>query len=175
MVRSGKRRVVFWVPIFIGILSVFVLLAAVVQYHFGYSLINFHWDDKVQYYFTIGIATLGILIAFVSIRFYPENILIDSEANTISFQNVLTGKKEKYNFSDFDGYIDTVIKHGKGRRSYNAIGFVIGKKVVRRIDSYYYSNFDELRIALTNCNYLGEKELKFGARLRMLLNYDVLD
>lgn len=175
MVRSRKRSVVFWFPIAIGILSVFFILSALLQYQFGYSLFNFHWDDKAQYYFTTGIATLGILMVFVSIRFNVANICIDSEANFISFQNVLTGKIEKYNFSDFDGYIDTIIKHGKGRRSYNAIGFVIGKKVVRRIDNFYYSNFDELRIALANCNYLGEKELKFGARLRMLLNYEVLD
>ena len=175
MVKSRKRSVVFWFPIVIGILSFFFILSAVLQYQFGYSLFNFHWDDKAQYYFTIGIATLGILMVFVSLRFNVANIYIDSEANFISFQNVLTRKISKYNFSDFDGFIDTIIKHGKGRRSYKSIGFVIGKRVVRRIDSYYYSNFDELRIALTNCNYLGEKELRFGARLRMLLNYDVLD
>ncbi len=175
MVKSRKRSIVFWFPIVIGILSFLFILQAVLQFYFGYSLFNFHWDNKTQYYFSIGIAILGILMVFVSLRFKVENICIDSEAGFISFQNGLTRKIEKYNFSDFDGYIDTIIKHGKGHRSYNAIGFVIGKKVVRRIDSYYYSNFDELRIAVANCNYLGEKKLKFGARLGMLLNYDVLD
>ena len=174
MVTSRKRSVVFWLPIIIGILSAFFLLLVLLQYQFGYSLINFY-DDKAQNFFTIGVATLGILMVFVSLRFNAKNICIDSGANFISFKNVLTGKIEKYNFSDFDGFIDTVIKHGKPRRSYNAIGFVIGKKVVRTIDSFYYSNFDELRIALANCNYLGEKQLKFGARIRMLFNDDVLD
>ena len=175
MVVSRKRSFVFWFPIVIGILSAFFIISAVLQYRFGYSIFNFNWDDKAQYYSTIGIATLGIFMVFVSLRFNVPKISIESELNFISFQNVLTRKIEKYNFSDFDGFIDTVIKHGKAHRSYNAIGFVIGKKVVRRIDSYYYSNYDELRTALSNCNYLGEKKLKIGARLRMLLNYDVLE
>lgn len=150
MVVSRKRSFVFWFPIVIGILSAFFIISAVLQYRFDYSLFNFHWDDKAQYYFTIGIATLGILMVFVSLRFNVAKICIDSETNFISFQNGLTRKIEKYNFSDFDGFIDTIIKHGKAHRSYNAIGFVNGKKVVRRIDSYYYSNFDELRTALAN-------------------------
>ena len=80
-----------------------------------------------------------------------------------------------YNFSDFDGYIDTSIRHGRSGSSYATIGFAKGKKILRRIDSYYYSNFNEIKSGLTNCKYLGE--IKFGTwkSIKMLLNYDVLD
>ena len=112
---------------------------------------------------------------FSLLWFNVKNISIDNDNKIISFQNIFTRTITNYNFTDFDGFIDTFIKHGKGGYSYKAIGLVQGKRVVRRIDSYYYSNFDQLREGLTNCNYLGEVRFGFWDSLKMLLNYEVLE
>ena len=128
-----------------------------------------------EYHIQIGLALFGLLLMFSLLWFNVKYIRVDTGNKVISFQNIFTRAITTYNFSDFDGYIDTFIKHGKGGYSYKAIGLVQGKRIVRRIDSYYYSNFKELREGVKNLNYLGEVKFGFWDSLKMLLNSEVLE
>src|SRR5437867_51058 len=99
--------------------------------------------------------------------------MMNSGADT--FQNIFTRITKAYNFSDFDGFIDTFVTHDSVGVPYKTIGLVYSKRVLRRIDSYYYSNYKELREGLSDCEYLGEVRLGFLNQIRMLLNLDVLE
>ena len=92
-----------------------------------------------------------LFLYFISI--YIKNITIEPEKRTITFQNIITRNERFYEFGDFDGFVDTFLTHKSGR--YKTIGLVKDKRVARYIDSFYCSNYQELRDALQGLPYLG--------------------
>ena len=87
--------------------------------------------------------------------FTLKSILINTDSNTITIFNFLTRISRTYQFSELDGFIDTVVQHGRGKQSYKAMSIKCRQNTILRIDSYYFSNYDELRSALSGIKYLG--------------------
>lgn len=175
MIKSQHRTFGFWFPALLGAFFGFLIVSAISQYQFGHTIIKMELRNDKEYYIQIGLALFGMLLMSALLSLNVKNISINNDNKIISFQNIFTRTVTNYNFTDFDGYIDTFIRHGRGGSSYKVIGLVQGKKVVRRIDSFYYSNFDQLREALSKCNYLGEVRFGFWDKLKMILHYKVLE
>ena len=109
---------------------------------------------------------------------YSFNIEIDETGKTICFKNIITRKKKLYNFSDFDGYLDTFVDinvYREGRRQHKVIYLVKDNRIEKIITGFYYENMDELLEALSPLNYYGfEKDFSKLAR-KALLKKKVFD
>ena len=132
----------------------------------GESLAELH-QDVVLFF---GLTVFWCLILSAQVK----NITIDTNNKAISFQNIFTRKSKVYLFSDFDGFINTAIPHDNLIYPYNTIGLVKGKRIIRRIDKYYYSNIDELKSGLCEIKNLGDIKFNFWERVKMLLKFPVL-
>lgn len=174
MVTSQHRTYGFWFPVVLATFFVFSIVSAVTEYQFDCKILPFELFFSKEYQI-IGMAIFFLLLSCSYLYFRIKNIRINKDNKIISFQNIFTRKITNYNFTDFDGYIDTFIVHSKSNNWTKTIGLVQGKRVVRRIDSYYISNFNQLREAFTNCNYLGEVKFCNWDCFRMTLNYEVLE
>ena len=130
--------------------------------------------NNKEFFFQTFFSFIGLII-FLSILWHNvKNIILNKDNKSISFQNIFTRTIKEYKFSDFDGYINTFVNHDSFGIHYKTIGLVKGKKIIRRIDSYFYSNYDNLREGLTDCNYLGEIKFGWWDSIKMLLNFEVL-
>ena len=119
----------------------------------SYLVYNYPASKNIINFIALWIAGF---ILFSTVGIYTiKKILINRANKIITVNNFLFGKARVYNFSELDGYYDMMIKHGRSGTSYEAISIVKNKKVVLKIDSYYYSNFYEMRQGLTELKYLG--------------------
>ena len=175
MIKSRHRTFGFWFPTIFSLFFLLLLISAVSQYYYGYTIIKMQIRDGREFFFQAFFGSLGFLLILSILWFNVKNITIDKTNKTISFQNIFTRVTTKYNFSDFDGYIDTFVAHDSMGVKYETVGLVYSKRVLRRIDSYFYSNYKELREALSDCEYLGEVRFGFWNSIRMLLNLEVLE
>ena len=89
------------------------------------------------------------------------------------FKNIVTRQTKSYAFSDFDGYIDTFLNHKSA--SYKTIGLIKDKKVIHYIDSFWVSNYDELRQSLEGLEYLGTYNFGILKQFKMLFRQPVID
>lgn len=90
-----------------------------------------------------------------------KTICIDTSEKTISFKKTLINKTKIYSFTDFDGFSDITVKHNLGKSSYKdykAIGLIKELSTAETIDSYYYSNFNELREGLKKLPYVASTD-----------------
>jgi hypothetical protein len=129
-------------------------------------------DDK-SFYFTIILFACMVILFLTVISAFIKKISINEFDMTISFQNIITRQTKTYYFSDFDGIIDTFLNHRSGQC--RTIGLVKDKKVVRYIDSFWCSNYTELRQSLNNLKCFGT--LNFGAwkQMKLLLRLSIID
>jgi len=84
---------------------------------------------------------------------YAFRVVIDPEARTILFKNLLTQSRKRYDFDDFDSYLDTFAASKSG--AYKVIYLIKDQKAERIITGFYFANIDELAAALSPIKYLG--------------------
>lgn len=118
------------------------------------------------------VAVPAIFFLFISATFI-KRISVDNIGRTITFKNLLTRQIKIYNFSDFDGFIDTFLNHQHS--SYKTIGFIKDKRMVRYIDSCWVSNYDEIRKSLFDMKNLGEYRFGMLGQLKFVLRKPIIN
>lgn len=141
-----------------------------------YSLISFQFTKKPSARAFNGIIIMsclffGLFLFLISI--YIKKVIINSLEKSITFQNIITRRKQEYLFGDFDGLIDTYLKHRYS--NYKTIGLIKDNKMVRYIDSFWCSNYDELRDELNDLKYLGTFNFGRLKQLKLLLRRQIID
>lgn len=81
------------------------------------------------------------------------SLKIDLINKTIWFKHLLLRKEEAFNFNDFDGYVEYSTMRNKGG-CYTYILLIKDKRAIKIILDYYYSNFDEIKVALSEMKQL---------------------
>jgi hypothetical protein len=174
LIKSKHNTFGFWTLTLLCTFTFLLFLDGLSKslFGFGFNLRNGESSDElhndVLLFFGLTIFWSIILSAQL------KNITIDLVNKTISFQNIFTRKSKVYLFSDFDGYINTAIPHDISFYPYNTIGLVKDKRILRRIDKYYYSNVDELKSGLNEIKDLGEIQFNVWGRVKMMLKFPVL-
>ncbi len=175
MTKSRHNTFGFWMLTLVCLFPTVLFLLGFSKYFFGVGML-LRKGENVQ-----ELRSDLILFAGLSAFFWigwcslVKNITVNATAKSISFQNILTRKQRKYLFSDFDGFIDTAIPHDNTGYTYQTIGLVKNKRIVRIIDSFYHSNVAELRSGLSSMPNMGQVNFGFFRRIKMLLKYPVLD
>jgi len=96
---------------------------------------------------------------------------IDTLSHTISFTNLFTRHHSKYSITNFDGFVDMYQPtHGGSCR---VLYLVKGKKFVKKISGYYYSNLDELQNALAPLKYMGQQSFNLFKSIQILFGVPV--
>ena len=104
---------------------------------------------------------------------YAFRVIIDPDAKTILFKNLLTQGSKRYDFNDFDSYMDTFAVSKSG--AYKVVYLIKDQKAEKIITGFYFANIDELQAALSPIKYLGfEKDAGRLAR-RALLGKPLID
>ena len=141
-----------------------------------YSIVRISYflklDDR-SFYITIALFGFISLFFLFLISSFIKSITIDSYSKTMIFKNIVTRQTKSYAFSDFDGYIDTFLNHKSA--SYKTIGLIKDKKVIHYIDSFWVSNYDELRQSLEGLEYLGTYNFGILKQFKMLFRQPVID
>gem|GEM_PF-6155597 len=128
-------------------------------------------DDR-SFYSTLSLFSFFSFLYIAMISAYIKKIDIDTINKTVSFKNIITRQTEKYDFTDFDGIADTYLNH-KGL--YKTIGLVKDRKVIHYIDSYWVSNYDDLRESLQGLKCLGTYNFGTWKQLKLILRQPVID
>jgi hypothetical protein len=98
---------------------------------------------------------------------YAFRIVIDPDARTILFKNLLTQSNKRYDFDEFDSYLDTFSVSKSG--AFKVVYLIKDQKAEKVITGFYFANIDELAGALSTIKYLGfEKDAGRLARRAML-------
>lgn len=108
-----------------------------------------------------------------SFRRYAFLIKIDPDNKSISFRNIFTFQTKVYDFSEFDGYFDTLINSKGG--TYTSIYLIKDKKAEKIITGMYYENIYELKAGLDSIKYLGFQENSSVIARKALFNKPVID
>lgn len=146
MVKSRSNTFGSWILIF---LCVFLFLLLLIG-------IKLYFIDKDPSKFQMVIfGFVGFIVMLLICTLTIKSILINPDAKTITILNYLTRVSVTYQFSELDGFIDIIVQHGRGKQSFKAIDIKSRHNTIIKIDSYYYSNYDELRSALSGVKYLG--------------------
>ena len=173
MIKSRHNTFGFWFFILISVFFFFFLFFATLT-HFAILNLTFFTKLNEKSFYVMAFVFGFFLIFFLFlISAYVKNITIDTTSKTISIQNVINRRIKIYSFSDFDGLIDTYLTHRIAK--YKTIGLIKDKKVVRYIDSFWYSNYSELRAALNGLNNLGTFDFGTLKSIRLLLRLQIID
>ena len=159
----------------------FILTSCFASLLFG-LLINHYSIFKIGFFvkvdnknFLPNIMTFSFLTLFFMsfIFFFIKKVSIDTLGRTICFKNIVTRQTKKYNFSDFDGFADTFLTHRYS--SSRTIALVKDKKLVRYIDSFWVSNYDDVRNSLTELKHLGTYKFGNWKQLQSLLRQPMIE
>jgi len=173
MITSRHNTFGCW--LFFGI-TIFFLALGFGEILSHYSIIQTHkfikLDNKSFYTASAMLFSFGFLFLFFTATFIKK-ISIDPLSDTITFRNIITRQKKIYNFSDFDGFADTYLTHRIS--SYKTIALVKDKIVLRYIDCFWVSNYDQLRLALKSMKCLGTFNFGSWKQLKLLLRQPVIE
>jgi len=171
MIQS-KYRTLFYIPLIAIFIALTFLILTVAEFFVDYLKIPS--QNKIILVGLTAFIIIWFLALFVESSENAKIISVDTLSKTISLTNYFTKKTQTFYFKDFDGQFDTVVKHGKYRRLYDAFGLTKDKFVVYRIDSYYYSNYEELKDELLEIKGLGYFEFGLVDNVKILLKYPVI-
>ena len=139
------------------------------------------WDSQ-PFARSVTPAQLIVLIVFLSFLWvvflftlfkYALDITIDPDAKTILFTNILTDRSKLYDFTEFDGYLDTIATSKAG--TYKVVYLIKNQKAERIITGFYFSNIDELKAALSPIKYQGFREDFSRLARKALLRKPLID
>ncbi|RYY42225.1 MAG: hypothetical protein EOO06_21455 [Chitinophagaceae bacterium] len=161
MIKSRSRTFGFW-----------LLVCAVGLFLFGIGFVAYQclFVDPYSPSYKLGakpsvlIVMYGIpLLIFASVLWRKANLItIENEGlfKNIIFKNIITRRTTAYSFNELDGYFTTVIKHNRMFTPYATICLVKQGKIVKKIDSFYYSNYQGIKTALEDLTYLGHRKIE---------------
>ena len=173
MITSRHNTFGCW---FISILTFLFLsfLSGEILNHYSIFKINYFikLDNKSFYFLITLVGCIGFLFLTL-ISAYIKKIEINPIDKKIIFKNIVTRQSKKYDFDYFDGIADTYLNHDSG--SYKTVGLVKDKKIIRYIDSFWVSNYDDLRHALQDLTCFGTYNLGAWKKFKLLLKLPVID
>ena len=173
MIKSKfSNYIIFRFVICIFVLSVWgILLFLIENDHSNIAIKEDSLTSSIFYSEGEFVCLFALLIYFFLKKFII--ITIDSENKTIQFKNAITRYTKQYDFDYFDGYLYSFTKMSG---FHNKVLFLVkNKKSWKRINEYYYSNVDEMQIALSSMNYFGFQENIFRLNRRIILNKEIID
>ena len=113
-----------------------------------------------------------ILMAFKNL-WEGNQVEINTHVQQIFFKNIITQKNKLFPFGYFDGYI--IIRGSIGGRLITYLYLIKDRRAVRKICSFAYSNFDELKTNLAEIKYLGEFKYSGRRTIKVLFNLPILN
>ncbi len=155
MIKSHYNTIVTWLLILACCFFLYIILTTLSCQYFHSCQFNSNILNTEQFAGQIIWSTLGFTSFIIGASVKIKIILSDIDQKKLSIRNFITRKVQVYNFSELDGFSDMIINHGKGGTSYKAIGILKDKQIILKIDSFYYSNLDEMRSGFTKLPYLG--------------------
>jgi hypothetical protein len=129
--------------------------------------------DSKSFYIAAIVFLLPLCFFTLLVSAYLKIITIDTIRKTVTFKNILTRQTKTYDFDSFDGLIDTFLNHRN--IFYKTVAFIKDKKQVRYIDSFWVSNYDEMRQSLHGISFLGTYNFSAWKRLKFLLKKQVIN
>jgi len=174
MIKSKYNTFASWLLFSIIFFSFLILLTVIPNQYLNLRILRFKRFDNYLFGDIIPYLSSVLFIFSILLSFFVKKIIINPIDKTIRFQNLVTRQIKSYSFSDFDGFLDTTIEH-RGMGFYKTIGLIKNKKVVGYIDSFFYSNFDELRNELKSINYLGTKNFKQWEKIKFYFGIQIMD
>jgi len=175
MMQSRHNTFGFWL-FTIGAIFFFLLVVSTIsQYYFDTIIIKIELRDTKDLFWQITLALVGLLIMISILWCNVKIIIIENYNKTISIKNLFIRTTKVYNFQELDGYIDTIVRHGRGFTSYKSLALIKDKKIIRKIDSFYYSNVHEMQTELKELKYLGFVKLDLIKSIKTIFNYPILE
>jgi len=113
-----------------------------------------------------------LIIVFVVWRLAWQ-VLIDRDARTITFRNLVSKKEIVYPFYELDGFVQ-VYESRKGGRKVKVVYLVKDRKFCKKLSGASYSNLDEMEGALASLKFLGVRKLGLAQRIAIIRNRPVL-
>ncbi len=139
------------------IMTVLIAMATYLACAAFLRLFGFHFVNSALSHIEIIIVLIFylplIIIGFVQIKTHARFIYINEIQRTISIRNYFTRFKKTYDRSEFEGYIDTLVKSPHG--DFRIIYLVKNKKLYTKISARFISNIEALEKGLHNLPYLG--------------------
>lgn len=157
----------------LSLIYVFILIGSAISWYSGADFLWFKNSARQDILLTFAILG-GSLVILISVMVTCiKKITIDEPMKTITFKNMITGRSRTYDFVDFDGYIKTYLNHKHS--AYETVGLVKDGRVIRYIDSFWVSNYDELCQPLEDLNFLGTYKFGIWKQLKLLFRKPVID
>ncbi len=159
---------------YIGQVVMTVLFIFLISLFYGFFLRKQH---PVPVLSELGIAGLLLTVILPVIIIYQmiinyRSVIINEDDKTISFKAFISGKVITYDFSYFDGYIDTVKLTRLGNVK---MLYLVKDDVVKyKLGSNFYENIDELQGGLKQLKYLGFINYTFALSLKIAFGNPII-
>jgi hypothetical protein len=173
LIQSKHNTFGCWLFFILTFLYLILFIGLTVKYYDIFDIPYFNKLNKKGFVLAISFLGGAIVLFVWLILLYIKKITIDISNRSITFRNIVTRNVKQYNFEDFDGFIDTFLDHKNAL--YKTIGLVKDKRVVRYIDSFWISNYDELHDSLQNLKYLGVYQFGSWKQLKLLFRKEIID
>ncbi|OJJ16048.1 hypothetical protein BKI52_35350 [marine bacterium AO1-C] len=109
-------------------------------------------NDEDAFYI-LGLAILDTYLIYEIVRNFN---IITLEQESIKFKHIFLRTEKVYDFNELDGFVDEDQSSSGG--VYNVLYIEKNGKRIKKISSFYYSNYKEIKQFLNNkLNYLGLK------------------
>jgi hypothetical protein len=128
-------------------------------YFFIDTLINknlIQSKETLMLLFFVSISLLMAIGAFILFFKLVKIVNIDTNSQNISFKNILTGSINTYVFNELSGFYTSIREAGSHHKLVKVIFITKDNLIIGKIQSGYYSNFDNLESAISNLPFLGE-------------------
>ena len=116
-----------------------------------------------------------VLILFTGLQVWSKawKVLIDRDARTITFRNLVSNKEVVYSFDELDGFVQVYVPQKNGEKI-KVVYLVKDRKFLEKLSGSFYSNLDELEDALASLKFLGVEKLSLAKRIAIFRKRPVL-
>ena len=154
MITSRHNTFGFWFLASASCFFIFLLISTLSQWYLKFRLINISLGSRREFNGQIFFMCVGLLI-FIGILFDKvKRIFINQVEETLVIKSFIIPLKDKYSFEEIDGYVDTVVRHDSWI-PYKCLCLVKDGTIILKIDSFFYSNIEEIQKGFQNIKYLG--------------------
>ena|ERR1043165_1917733 len=175
MIQSRHNTFGLWFLAIVGLFFLIIVISCLTQYYFNIIIIKIDIKNSKDLFWQILLAFTGLLIIICFLWTNAKIITIDHYNKRIAFKNLFIRTTKIYSFDELDGYIDTIVRHYRSFTPYKTLALIKDKRVVRKIDSFYYSNVHEMQNGLKELKYLGFIKFNFIKSIKAMFNYQILD
>jgi hypothetical protein len=149
-----------------------VLLALLYVFYLGYFGPNSVrlLSNSGAIIFLLGVILPVYIIAQMKLNY--KTTIIDTRAQTITFQMFLLPISKTYPFAYFDGYVDTTVNDKYS--GYKCFYLVKDDKLQYKISGRFYKNIGELEEGLSQIKYLGKIKFSSALAIQIALKKPIL-